>query len=37
MVFDGEIVKVIVRCRLMNLREKDLKCNIVIVMEGKRG
>jgi len=29
----GECVKVIVRCRPMNTREKDLKCNCVIKME----
>lgn len=37
MASDGETVKVIVRCRPMNSREKDLKCNTVIAMEGKRG
>lgn len=37
MASDGETVKVIVRCRPMNSREKDLKCNTVIGMEGKRG
>ncbi|XP_078333667.1 osmotic avoidance abnormal protein 3-like isoform X3 [Crassostrea virginica] len=34
---DGETVKVIVRCRPMNTREKDLKCTTVVAMEGKRG
>ncbi|XP_021345803.1 kinesin-like protein KIF17 isoform X2 [Mizuhopecten yessoensis] len=34
---DGECVKVIVRCRPMNGREKELKCNCVLAMDGKRG
>lgn len=37
MASDGETVKVIVRCRPMNTREKDLKCTTVINMDGKRG
>lgn len=32
----AECVKVIVRCRPMNAREKDLKCDCVIQMEGTR-
>ncbi|XP_033752600.1 kinesin-like protein KIF17 isoform X2 [Pecten maximus] len=33
---DGECVKVIVRCRPMNTREKELKCECVLSMDGKR-
>ena len=33
----GECVKVIVRCRPMNTREKDLKCETVVSMDSKRG
>ncbi|XP_052227615.1 kinesin-like protein KIF17 isoform X2 [Dreissena polymorpha] len=33
----GECVKVIVRCRPMNTREKDLKCECVIKMAAERG
>jgi len=33
----AECVKVIVRCRPMNTREKDLKCNCVINMDSERG
>ncbi|KAK3101727.1 hypothetical protein FSP39_005895 [Pinctada imbricata] len=34
---DGECVKVIVRCRPMNTREKDLECKVCVTMEAKRG
>ncbi|GFO29443.1 kinesin-like protein, partial [Plakobranchus ocellatus] len=33
----AECVKVIVRCRPMNTREKDLKCKTVVSMDSKRG
>lgn len=33
----AESVKVIVRCRPMNNREKDLKCAVVINMDSKIG
>ncbi|XP_060086319.1 osmotic avoidance abnormal protein 3-like [Ylistrum balloti] len=33
---DGECVKVIVRCRPMNTREKELKCECVLSMDSKR-
>ncbi|GFS24814.1 kinesin-like protein [Elysia marginata] len=33
----AECVKVIVRCRPMNTREKDLKCGTVVSMDSKRG
>ena len=33
----GESVKVIVRCRPMNSREKDLKCGEVVSMDNARG
>lgn len=33
----GECVKVIVRCRPMNGREKDLKCECVIKMTPEKG
>ncbi|XP_052800999.1 kinesin-like protein KIF17 isoform X2 [Mya arenaria] len=33
----GECVKVIVRCRPMNTREKDLSCNCVLNMDSDRG
>lgn len=32
----GECVKVIVRCRPMNTREKDLNCKCCLKMEGDR-
>ncbi|XP_052064068.1 osmotic avoidance abnormal protein 3-like isoform X4 [Mytilus californianus] len=34
---EGECVKVIVRCRPMNEREKNLKCKTCLSMESKRG
>ena len=33
----SETVKVIVRCRPINTREKDLKCKCVVSMDGARG
>lgn len=33
----AEAVKVIVRCRPMNTREKDLNCECVVSMDGKIG
>lgn len=33
----AEAVKVIVRCRPLNAREKSLKCGIVVKMDGGRG
>lgn len=33
----AECVKVIVRCRPMNTREKDLNCKCVLKMESDRG
>lgn len=33
----GECVRVIVRCRPMNEREKNLKCKPCVTMESKRG
>lgn len=34
---DGECVKVIVRCRPMNQREIELKCECILSMDNKRG
>lgn len=33
----SECVKVIVRCRPINQRERDLKCHCVVTMDGARG
>ena len=33
----AEAVKVIVRCRPLNKREKDLKCGVVVQMDEKTG
>lgn len=32
----GESVKVVVRCRPMNQREKDLKCDIIVNVDSQR-
>jgi hypothetical protein len=32
----GETVRVVVRCRPMNTREKDLKCDVIIEVDPKK-
>ena len=33
----GEAVKVVVRCRPMNTREKDLKCEVIVNIDNTKG